>query len=195
MLAMVTMMALSAAVTQRMAHPQVSARSAQSQAFDSVEKPCLAAATLFETDAKSWLADRTLHAEIFGPSTLLVRARGREELLEIAQQLEGNLTATVHGSEEDLLDFSDLLAILETKVGRILFNGFPTGVEVCHAMVHGGPYPSTSDGRSTSVGGRAILRFTRPVCYQDFPESTLPDELKTANPLGIFRLADGHYIR
>jgi NADP-dependent aldehyde dehydrogenase len=181
------------AVTQRMAHPQVSARAEQTQAIESVEKPCQAAAALFETNAESWMADPALHAEIFGPTTLLVRARGREELLESARRLEGNLTATVHGTEEDLRDYSDLLAILETKVGRILFNGFPTGVEVCHAMVHGGPYPATSDGRSTSVGGRAILRFTRPVCYQDFPESALPDELKTANPLGILRIVGGKY--
>jgi len=84
-----------------------------------------------------------------------------------------------------------LLAALEAKVGRLVFNGFPTGVEVCHSMVHGGPYPATSDGRSTSVGTRAIFRFTRQVCYQDFPDGVLPDELKAGNPLGIWRLVDG----
>ena len=84
-----------------------------------------------------------------------------------------------------------MLAILETKVGRLVFNGFPTGVEVCHAMTHGGPYPATADGRSTSVGTRAIERFARPVCYQNFPDAALPDELKETNPLGLWRLVDG----
>ena len=88
--------------------------------------------------------------------------------------------------------FTDLIAILETKVGRLIFNGFPTGVEVTHAMVHGGPFPSTSDGRSTSVGTQAIFRFTRLVCYQGFPDSALPDELKESNPLGIWRMVDGN---
>ena len=92
-------------------------------------------------------------------------------------------------------DFADLIALLETKVGRIIFNGYPTGVEVCHAMVHGGPFPATSDGRSTSVGGRAILRFTRFVCFQDFPQSALPAELQDANPLGIWRLVDGKQVQ
>ncbi len=101
------------------------------------------------------------------------------------------MTATIHGTEQDLRDFADLIAILETKVGRLIFNGFPTGVEVTHAMVHGGPYPSTSDGRSTSVGTQAIFRFTRLVCYQGFPDGALPDELKEANPLGIWRMVDG----
>src|SRR5262249_26694425 len=100
-------------------------------------------------------------------------------------------TATVHGTPEELVTRRDLLAILEGKAGRVICNGFPTGVEVVHAMTHGGPYPATSDGRSTSVGTRAIQRFARPVCYQDFPDTLLPDELKESNPLGLFRLVDG----
>jgi NADP-dependent aldehyde dehydrogenase len=112
-------------------------------------------------------------------------------MLAAAEKLEGQLTATVHGTEEDLKAHADLLAILRTKAGRLLFNGFPTGVEVCHAMVHGGPYPATADGRSTSVGTRAIERFARPVCYQNFPDTALPDELKEGNPLGLWRLVDG----
>ncbi|MGB6484883.1 MAG: hypothetical protein WBE86_15460, partial [Candidatus Acidiferrales bacterium] len=88
-----------------------------------------------------------------------------------------------------------LVAILESKVGRLIFNGYPTGVEVCHAMVHGGPYPATSDGRSTSVGTQAIYRFARPVCFQSFPSAALPDELKDENPLGIWRLVDGEQTR
>ena len=101
------------------------------------------------------------------------------------------MTATVHGTEADLEANRELLDVLETRVGRVVINGFPTGVEVCHAMVHGGPFPATSDGRSTSVGTNAIHRFTRSVCYQDFPDALLPSELREANPLGIRRLVDG----
>lgn len=149
---------------------------------------------VFETDAASFLGS-DLDGEIFGPATLLVRHSSREQVLEIARSLEGHLTATIHGTEQDLHEFADLVAILEGKVGRLIFNGFPTGVEVTHAMVHGGPYPSTSDGRSTSVGSQAIFRFTRLVCYQGFPDSALPDELKDANPLGIWRMIDGQTVR
>lgn len=147
-------------------------------------------AALFETTAESFL-DSDLEAEIFGPTTLLIRHSSRDQVLAIARSLEGHLTATIHGTEQDLRDYADLIAILETKVGRLIFNSFPTGVEVTHAMVHGGPYPSTSDGRSTSVGTQAIFRFTRLVCYQGFPDSALPDELKEANPLGLWRMVDG----
>jgi 2,5-dioxopentanoate dehydrogenase len=122
-------------------------------------------AALFETDAQTFLRDPDLAGEIFGPATLLVRHSNRDEVLEAACNLEGHLTATIHGTEQDLREFRDLIAVLERKVGRLVFNGFPTGVEVCHAMGHGGPYPSTSDGRSTSVGSQAIFRFSRPVCY------------------------------
>jgi len=149
---------------------------------------------VFVTDAGSFLKS-DLDAEIFGPTTLLVRHSSRDQILEIVRSLEGHLTATVHGTEQDVHDFSELIAILETKVGRLIFNGFPTGVEVTHAMVHGGPYPSTSDGRSTSVGTQAIFRFTRLVCYQGFPDSALPDELKEANPLGVWRMVDGSMRR
>ena len=147
---------------------------------------------VFETNAEKFLGS-DLESEIFGPTTLLVRHSSREQALQIARSLEGHLTATIHGTEQDLRDFADLIAILETKVGRLIFNGFPTGVEVTHAMVHGGPYPSTSDGRSTSVGTQAIFRFTRLVCYQGFPDGALPDELKEGNPLGIWRMVDGHF--
>lgn len=149
---------------------------------------------LFETDAESFLGSG-LDAEIFGPTTLLVQHSTRDQVLAIARALEGHLTATIHGTEQDLREFADLIAILENKVGRLVFNGFPTGVEVTHAMVHGGPYPATSDGRSTSVGSRAIFRFTRAVCYQGSPDSALPDALKDANPLGIWRMIDGEMSR
>jgi len=152
-------------------------------------------ASVFQTSAKDFLSDPEFSEEIFGPTTLIVSAQDRSELLEIARTMEGQLTATIHGTDSDLNDYADLIEILETKVGRLVLNGFPTGVEVCHAMVHGGPYPATSDSRSTSVGTRAINRFARLVCYQDFPQNALPDELKDSNPLGISRLQDGRITR
>ncbi len=152
-------------------------------------------AVLFETDVKSLLANERLAEEVFGPGTLLVRYTQREQMLEAARSLHGHLTATLLGTEKDLRHHQDLIAILERKVGRLLFNGYPTGVEVCHAMVHGGPYPATSDGRSTSVGTQAIFRFARPVCYQQFPDPSLPQELQNENPRNILRMLDGVYTK
>jgi 2,5-dioxopentanoate dehydrogenase len=119
----------------------------------------------------------------------------REDMLRVARNLHGHLTATVHGTADDLREYRDLIDILVTKVGRIVYNGYPTGVEVTHAMVHGGPYPATSDGRSTSVGTAAIHRFARPVCYQAFPDAALPAGLQNANPLGIWRMVNGQMTR
>lgn len=150
-----------------------------------------AAATLLTASAEVFLAHETLMEEVFGPSTLVVLCRDFGQMLTVAERLEGQLTATLHATPEELIQHSDLIRILELKVGRLVFNGFPTGVEVCHAMVHGGPYPATSDGRSTSVGTRAILRFLRPVCYQNFPDAALPETLQEANPLGLWRIVDG----
>ena len=150
---------------------------------------------LFEVTAKDLLDEPDLALEIFGPSTLVVRYADKKELLALARDLEGQLTATLHGTEADIAAFADLVSILERKAGRLVVNGFPTGVEVCHAMVHGGPFPATSDSRHTSVGSQAIYRFVRPVCYQDFPQAALPAELKDENPLGILRLLDGVYTR
>ena len=146
---------------------------------------------LYSSNVDALLKDPTLAEEVFGPTTLLISYDHREKMLAAAESLEGHLTATIHGTEEDLEANRDLIAILESKVGRLLFNGFPTGVEVCHAMVHGGPYPATSDGRSTSVGTQAIFRFVRPFCYQDFPDSALPAELRNENPLKITRMVNG----
>jgi NADP-dependent aldehyde dehydrogenase len=118
-------------------------------------------------------------------------AAGKREIVELAKSLKGQLTATVHGTEEDLEEYRELIEILQLKAGRLVINGFPTGVEVGYAMVHGGPFPATTDSRSTSVGTNAIYRFTRPLCFQDFPESMLPPELQLHNPLGIYRTVDG----
>jgi NADP-dependent aldehyde dehydrogenase len=149
----------------------------------------------FETTSFKFLNQPDLSDEIFGPTTLLVKAHDKGSLLEIARSLEGQLTASIHGTEEDLAVYSDLIAILETKVGRLIFNGFSTGVEVCPSMVHGGPYPATSDGRSTAVGTRAITRFARLVCFQNFPDAVLPDELKESNPLSIWQMVDSDFTR
>jgi len=153
------------------------------------------APVVMQIGARELLERPELATEIFGPSALVIRYNSREELLALARSLEGQLTATLHGTDRDLAAFADLIAILERKAGRIIVNGFPTGVEVCHAMVHGGPYPATSDSRATSVGTYSIHRFARPVCYQDFPQAALPDELKNQNPLGIWRLVDGEFTR
>jgi NADP-dependent aldehyde dehydrogenase len=152
---------------------------------------CPANAQVFRTTLKEFLEQPELSEEIFGPNTLLVYCESPDEYLRAAKALDGHLTATVLGSEEDLAAHRELIAVLEQKAGRLIFNGFPTGVEVAHAMVHGGPYPSTSDSRFTSVGSAAIYRFARPVCFQNFPDALVPAELRAANPLGILRLVDG----
>lgn len=153
-----------------------------------------AGAALFATDADTFLKNRDLMDEVFGPSTIAVQCSSCEEMLEAAKRLEGQLTATLHGLPEELDAHRELVEILTAKAGRLVFNGFPTGVEVAHAMTHGGPYPATSDGRSTSVGTRAVERFLRPVSYQSFPDAVLPDELKESNPLKFARLLDGKLL-
>jgi len=149
-----------------------------------------AAAALFVTDGDTFQQNLELSHEVFGPSTIVVRCRDARQMLEIARRLEGQLTATIHAREEELAQHGELIAVLETKAGRLLINGFPTGVEVCPSINHGGPYPATTDVHSTSVGTAAILRFARPVCYQNFPESQLPPELRDRNVRGIWRLID-----
>lgn len=152
---------------------------------------CRADAQLYLTTLEEYLSQPQLAAEIFGPTTLLVKCRSTEEFLRAAESQEGQLTATLFGEEEELVGQRPLLSILEKKAGRLIFNAFPTGVEVSHAMVHGGPYPATADARFTSVGSQAIYRFVRPVCFQDFPDGIAPAELQAANPLGIERMVDG----
>lgn len=148
-------------------------------------------AHLFTTTAERFLADTSLQEEVFGACSLVVVCETPDEYTKVAEHLEGQLTVTVHLDQGDLEMASRLVPVLERKAGRILCNGFPTGVEVCHAMVHGGPYPATSDSRTTSVGSAAIQRFVRPVCYQDFPEELLPASLQDSNPDGIPRLTNG----
>ena len=135
-------------------------------------------AALFSTNATCFLADSALGDEVFGATSLVVRCRDEGELSAVLAALEGQLTATLHMTETDSSLAARMIPVLELKAGRILVNGWPTGVEVAHAMVHGGPFPATSDGRSTSVGTLAIDRFLRPVCYQNVPEALLAPELR-----------------
>jgi alpha-ketoglutaric semialdehyde dehydrogenase len=148
-------------------------------------------AHLLSVDADTWLRSPELHGEMFGPAMLAIGCDSRAKMLAVANALEGNLTATVHGTPEELSEFPELIEVLRSKVGRIIFNGYPTGVEVSYAMHHGGPYPATTDAKFTSVGATAIYRFVRPICYQDFPDSVLPVELQNANPRGLWRVVDG----
>ena len=149
------------------------------------------AAALFRVSAEAFRERQELHDEVFGPASLVVVCRDAAELRAVADMLEGQLTATLQLDPEDHADAAALLPLLERKVGRILANGFPTGVEVSTAMVHGGPFPATADGRSTSVGAGAIARFLRPVCYQNLPQDLLPEALRDGNPRGIWRRRDG----
>lgn len=151
--------------------------------------------TLFLTDAHTFLAHERLGEELFGPSAVFVTASSKDQMIRIARGLEGHLTATIHGTADDLREFAELVDVLQQKVGRLIFNGFPTGVEVCPSMQHGGPYPATTDSRTTSVGTAAIERFARPICWQNFPQDMLPPELQESNPRHIWRLVDGQLTR
>ncbi|MCP3729847.1 aldehyde dehydrogenase (NADP(+)) [Sphingomonas sp. MG17] len=148
-------------------------------------------AALFTATAQALIANPALAHEVFGASSVVIRARDWDEVSQLLEGLEGQLTATLHLDDGDAALARPLLPILERKAGRILANGWPTGVEVSHAMVHGGPYPATSDPRSTSVGSAAIERYLRPVCYQDLPQELLPDAIRDGNPQGLPRLVDG----
>jgi len=148
-----------------------------------------------ETDLSTFVKEPELHEELFGPATLLVKCSSEADLIAFAKQLKGQLTATLHADDPDMELAGRLAEILRTKVGRIIWNGYPTGVEVCPAMHHGGPYPATSDARSTSVGTAAIERFVHPTCYQNFPEALLPVELRNKNEKNIWRTVNGELTK
>ena len=155
-----------------------------------------AAPRLFLADAQLLLnGSPVLQEEVFGPATVVVEIEDRAQLHTALEHLNGQLTATLIADQHDLAAFADLLPLLEMKAGRLLLNSYPTGVEVADAMVHGGPYPATSDARGTSVGTAAIERFLRPVCYQNYPDALLPEPLRNANPLGLLRLVNGEQTR
>jgi alpha-ketoglutaric semialdehyde dehydrogenase len=159
------------------------------------EATCAAIPVVFETTAAKFLATAQLEDEIFGPTSLIVTCADIDEMLRWRAIVEGQLTATLQLEADDYPLARQLLPTLERKAGRILANGFPTGVEVSHAMVHGGPFPATSDPRATSVGATAIERFLRPVCYQDLPADLLPEALHDDNPLKLWRLRDGKLVQ
>jgi 2,5-dioxopentanoate dehydrogenase len=168
--------------------------SAQSDAVADANKteaiPCI-----FTVTQKDFIANKNLSNEVFGPASLIVLCKNAAEICEALQNAEGQLTATVHANAEDEKHLQPIIDLMKEKAGRIVFGGFPTGVEVCDSMVHGGPFPSTTDSRSTSVGSAAILRFVRPVAYQNFPQHLLPEALKNINPLKILRMVNGEYSR
>ncbi len=146
-------------------------------------------------DGATFLQDPLLHEEVFGPYSLMVICKDSNELKAVWKSLAGQLTTTLMGTDQDFADNESLLDIAPTIAGRILFNGVPTGVEVCASMVHGGPFPASTDGRFTAVGINAVKRWVRPVCYQNCPDHLLPDALKNANPLGIWRLVDNVWMK
>lgn len=161
---------------------------------NSSTEPNQCQAALFETTGKNFLSDTDLAEEVFGASSLIVKCETEYEMEEIAKSIEGQLTGSLHlNKDQDEKLAKRIISQLELKVGRIIFNQFPTGVEVCNAMVHGGVYPATSDSRSTSVGSTAINRFLRPICYQNFPQTYLRDEIKDHNPNNITQLLNGEY--
>ena len=154
-----------------------------------------AAALLASVDAKDFLRNKHFAEEIFGPYSLAVMCDDKTQLMQAIKNLSGQLTTTIMATEKDLKEFADVIELQHTIAGRILLNNVPTGVEVCASMVHGGPYPATTDARFTSVGTTAIKRWVRPICLQNFNNNMLPDELKNENPLNILRLVNNVYIR
>ena len=155
----------------------------------------LATAAVLTCDHNTFMNHPELSDEVFGPATLVVACKDRDSVIRLVCNLPGQLTATVHGTDTDMEDASSLLDTLGRMAGRLIINGFPTGVEVCNSIHHGGPYPATTEVRSTSVGTAAISRYARPLCYQSFSDGLLPKELQNANPLGIWRLVDGERSR
>jgi NADP-dependent aldehyde dehydrogenase len=149
--------------------------------------------TLFATDAATWKREQKLHEEAFGPGALIIHCDDITDAIDCIDSLQGNLTGTIHLGASD--DAADILRHLQSKVGRVVINGYPTGVEVGNAIVHGGPYPATTDPGTTSVGSAAIRRWVRMIAYQDAPEALLPPALQNPNPLGIERVVNGKRTR
>ncbi|MDZ4286456.1 MAG: aldehyde dehydrogenase (NADP(+)) [Prosthecobacter sp.] len=154
-----------------------------------------AACRIFTTKLDVLENNEELRHEVFGPCSIVTDCPTVEDMLRFARGLEGQLTATIHGTPEDLIEFAPLVRVLERKVGRLVFNGFPTGIEPCPSMHHGGPYPAATHSFFTSIGTGSIYRFVRPVCYQSFPDDALPELIQNANPRGAMRLVDGAYTR
>jgi NADP-dependent aldehyde dehydrogenase len=154
-----------------------------------------AACRIFKTTLEVVEQNEELQREVFGPCSIITECADLDALLRFANGLEGQLTAALHGTEQDLKDYAPLVRVLERKVGRIIFNGFGTGIEPCPSMHHGGPYPAATHSFFTSIGTDSIYRFVRPVSYQSFPDSELPPALQNANPTRAMRLVDGTLTR
>lgn len=148
--------------------------------------------TIATVSSEEFLGNPKLHEEIFGPYSLVVRCKSLDEYALVARSMEGQLTCTMMATSDDMKDHVDLIEDIKVLCGRFIMNGVPTGVEVCLSMQHGGPFPATTDGRFTSVGGDAMRRFVRPLAFQNWPAELLPDELKNENPLNIFRTVNNH---
>ena len=159
------------------------------------EKKYHAQPMAFTVAGDEFLQNKNLTHEVFGPAALIVICKSFSQLQQILHTLEGQLTVTIHGSSDDTALVTDILHLVTLKAGRVIYGGYPTGVEVGHAMQHGGPFPATTDGRSTSVGTAAIYRFVRPVAFQDFPDHMLPEALQNDNPLQISRLINGGWTK
>ncbi len=151
--------------------------------------------TVAKVNAADFLGNPHLREEVFGPYSLVVVCESRAELKEALGTLHGQLTTTLMASDKDIADNKDIIDLQTSLAGRIILNDVPTGVEVCASMVHGGPFPATTDGRYTSVGTSAIKRWVRPVCFQGFKDSMLPDELKNSNPLNIWRIVNNEWTK
>ncbi|TWT35238.1 NADP-dependent fatty aldehyde dehydrogenase [Posidoniimonas corsicana] len=170
------------------------ASSIRVEPLNSIQQPaegCQAACAIFTAPVTAIASTPGLTDEVFGPVSVVYRCQSSDDMLQYARGMEGSLTATIHGTEQDLQEHAELVQVLQRKVGRLVFNGFPTGIEVCAAMHHGGPYPASTHSGYTSIGQASIFRFAKPSCFQDFPNPALPPELQDANPTGIARLVDG----
>jgi NADP-dependent aldehyde dehydrogenase len=170
-------------------------KTAEVASFNGEVAPNFAEQKILTVAAKDFLENTVLHKEVFGPFSLVVQCRDKAELANVIQHLEGQLTGTILGTETEIKSSPEVVNALVNRVGRIIFNGVPTGVEVCPSMMHGGPFPSTTDSRFTSVGTSAIRRWVRPVSFQNWPEELLPEALKSNNPLAIMRLLNGEHTK
>ena len=159
--------------------------------YTSTIKNNYAEQAIVTVDGKTFLENPTLHLEVFGPFSMIVQCENASQLEEVIANLEGQLTGTIISDENEISDYQNVISALQNRVGRIIFNGVPTGVEVCESMVHGGPYPACTDSRFTAVGINSIKRWVRPFSYQDWPNELLPKELQNENPMSIFRTIDG----
>lgn len=158
--------------------------------YDEAVKENYAPPVITTVNGATFLENPTLHQEVFGPFSMVVQCENEDELTSVIRQLEGQLTGTIISDENEIANYTEVVNAMQDRVGRIIFNGVPTGVEVCPSMVHGGPFPASSDSRFTAVGTNSINRWVRPFSYQDFPNELLPDALKNENPLGIIRLVN-----